>query len=209
LKLFLWPVLLVEGARRGLASAVRIAGLTVLLTLGSWAAVGFAGLTAYPSLLGKTQDEWETDGYGVAALVRRAGASAGVTNAVLLIGAATALAVVVRLARRHRLGDRGVLSAAVVAACVFSPVSWLHYAALLLVPVALFQQRLGPAWFAPLVLWATPFEEAHGDAWRIALWLLVVTATPCLAHRPLARGARTTRLPLLHPQRQPQPAANG
>jgi hypothetical protein len=39
----------------------------------------------------------------------------------------------------------------------FSPIVWVHYLALLLVPVAVLRPRLSIAWFMPCVMWAMPF----------------------------------------------------
>jgi hypothetical protein len=172
LKLFLWPVLVCCAVRRG-----RAIGLTLLLTVGGWAVVGFAGFTSYPSLLRATQGQWETNGYGLAALAARVGISHDAANIVLVVAAVGAAALLARL----RLDARVELSAAVVVALLVSPVAWLHYSALLLVPVALLRPRFGLAWLAPLALWLTPFEEADGNVWRILLSLAVVVITPCLA----------------------------
>jgi hypothetical protein len=42
---------------------------------------------------------------------------------------------------------------AVVAALVLTPVTWLHYYLFLLVPIALFGRRMGPAWAVPWAFW--------------------------------------------------------
>jgi len=173
LKLFLWPVLALDAARR----PVRVLAGAAALTLASWAAVGFAGLTAYPTLLRRTQDAWERNGYGLPALAVHAGISPALTGALLLVAALGALRTILRL------DPTPALACAVVLACLVSPVSWLHYSTLLLVPVALYQPRLGWAWALPLVLWLTPFEEADGSLWRVALWLAVMVATPVAAWR--------------------------
>jgi hypothetical protein len=124
LKLFLWPLLALDAVRR----PVRVLGAALLVTLASWAAVGFAGLAAYPSLLRQTQAEWERDGYGLPALALHAGLPPLAATAGLLVAGCAGLGFLVRL------DERAALAGAVVLACLVSPVSWLHYAALLLVP---------------------------------------------------------------------------
>ena len=52
--------------------------------------------------------------------------------------------------------DRRSLSLAVAAALVLTPILWLHYLVLLLVPLGLARPRLSPLWAVPLVL--TVFE---------------------------------------------------
>lgn len=184
LKLFLWPLLLLRRPVRSLAAAGA-------LMLASWAAVGFAGLTAYPSLLRGAESTWERDGYGIPALAVHAGISPALTGAALVAAGAVALPFLARL------DDRPALAGAALLACLVSPVSWLHYSTLLLVPVALYQPRLGWAWALPLLLWLTPFEEAGGSLWRVVLWLAVMVATPLVAWQangvsPVARLAACT-----------------
>ena len=55
-----------------------------------------------------------------------------------------------------------------------TPVLWLHYFALLLIPIALYRPRLSGLWFVPLALWLTPASHANGSAWKIALALAVL-----------------------------------
>ena len=171
LKLFVWPVAALEAVRRPL----RVALTGAALLLGSWAAIGFSGLRAYPSLLRSTQHVWERDGYGLAAVATHAGVPGALTDALLVAAGAAAIAVLLRLEARD------ALAGAVAVACLVSPVSWLHYSTLLLVPLALFRPRLHWSWLLPLLLWATPAEEADGKYARIVLWLAVMTATPLAA----------------------------
>jgi hypothetical protein len=184
LKLFLWPVAALTAVRRPLATAAAIAGLLV----GGWAAVGFAGLASYPSVLGATQRVWERDGYGLAAAAARAGLSPAAVDAALLALGAVGVALL------RRLEPAAATAGAVVVACLVSPVSWLHYSMLLLVPVALLRPRLHAAWLIPLLFWVTPTEEADGDLRRVGLWLAVLTATPLAAAGTDTLGACIARI---------------
>jgi len=184
LKLFLWPVTALDAVRRPL----RVLVLAAVFLLGGWAVIGFAGLTSYPSLLHETQRYWERDGYGVAAIAVHAGVPSVVTDAVLLATGLLVLAVLVRLE------PRAAVAGAVALACLVSPVSWLHYSTLLLVPVALFRPRLHWTWFVPLLLWATPHEEASGQLGRILLWLCVMVTTPLAAAGTDTLAACTARI---------------
>jgi Glycosyltransferase family 87 len=176
-KLFLWPLLAWEAGRAGVRPALRAAAVTVLLAAVSWATVGFTGLTGYPSLLRSAESHWETDGYGFGALARDCGLSASTTGLLLLTGALAASAAVVVALRRGRIDAAGSLAVLLGIACTFSPAAWPHYWALLLVPVALFSPRFGPAWLLPLAFWASPFEESNGTLWRVGLGLLVMWGT--------------------------------
>jgi hypothetical protein len=85
---------------------------------------------------------------------------------------------------KGRVDERQSLILLLAIAMLFSPVSWLHYAMLLIVPIAVTTPRLSWQWLIPLALWATPTEKAQGSIWRIALFALVVVATTAsaLAH---------------------------
>ena len=49
-------------------------------------------------------------------------------------------------------GDRRALTLALAAGVVATPILWLHYLVLLVVPIALARPRLSALWFAPLAL---------------------------------------------------------
>jgi Glycosyltransferase family 87 len=191
-KLFLWPLLVWEAGRAGIRSGARAVAVGLLLAGASWASIGFAGLGGYPSLLRSAESHWETDGYGLGAVARHAGLSASATGTLLLAGGLVASAVVFLALRRGWVDERGGLALVIGIACAFSPVSWLHYSTLLLVPVALASPRLGPAWFLPLAYWATPFEETHGTPWRVAVGLAVVWGTVALCLSDRGRAGATS-----------------
>ena len=84
---------------------------------------------------------------------------------------------VAALIAKKRLDDRQSLVLLVAVALLFSPVSWLHYAMLLIVPIALTTPRFSWQWLLPMALWATPAEQANGSVWRLVLFALVISAT--------------------------------
>jgi hypothetical protein len=83
---------------------------------------------------------------------------------VALVGAVVALG---------RRSDASAFAAALAASLALTPIVWLHYFALLFVPIAIGRPRLSPLWLAPLAFWATPLPESGGSAVRIALTVLV------------------------------------
>ena len=174
-KLFLWPLLVWLVATR----RVKTAGATVAIGVGAtavaWAAIGFGGLREYPHLLGKLVDVFGPIAYSPSALAMTLGASRDASRVVILLLAVPLLYGIVRLAR-DRDGDRRSLTLALGAALLLTPILWLHYLVLLLVPLALARPKLSPLWFLPMALWATYSLEAHGDVWRILLLLSVVVA---------------------------------
>jgi membrane protein implicated in regulation of membrane protease activity len=56
-----------------------------------------------------------------------------------------------------------------------SPIVWLHYLVLLLVPVALSRPRFGWIWLAPALLWICPVRPA-APTWLTILVLAVGAA---------------------------------
>jgi hypothetical protein len=60
-------------------------------------------------------------------------------------------------------------------------VTWAHYFALLIVPLALLRPRLSPVWALPLVLALCPSSPT---TWQLLLALATVTAVVAVALRP-------------------------
>ncbi|MDX6504828.1 MAG: alpha,2-mannosyltransferase [Gaiellaceae bacterium] len=170
-KLFLWPLgvwLLATGrVRIGLRTAVY--GITV--SAAAWAAIGFAGLADYPRLLQVLAASEQSRGYspvsgllalGLGETAARVAATA--LGLVLLAGCALV---------GRRGDDRRSLTLALAAALALSPIVWLHYFVLLLVPLALARRTFSALWLVPLLFWATPYEEHFGEHWRIGVGIAV------------------------------------
>ena len=92
------------------------------------------------------------------------------------------LGAAVVVARRGDVQRGFILAVAAAIAC--SPIVWLHYFALLLVVVAVAEPRLGPAWFAPLLMWGAE-EVANGTTFQTALAIGAAALTVGLALQPL------------------------
>jgi hypothetical protein len=76
-----------------------------------------------------------------------------------------------------RRGDeRAAFIIALAAALACSPIVWLHYFALLLVPVALASRRLQLVWFIPLLAWLG-MGTGNGDTWQLVAVLMAVALT--------------------------------
>jgi hypothetical protein len=190
-KLFLWPLLALfaAGSRwRAAAVSVVVASAAVLA---SWALIGFAGLTGYPRLLQQLSRIESPRGYSPDSLALALGAPRGAALGFAALVGLPLLAAAVVFARRGS-SDLGALACAIAAALALSPVVWLHYLVLLVVPVAVARDRLGLVWLAPLLLWITPGTASNGSAWRIVFALAVVALTLTLAAAPrrVLRAAR-------------------
>jgi hypothetical protein len=170
-KIFLWPLVVwLLVMRRWTAAAIAIAG-TAVLTFGPWAGIGFRGLREYPTLIRNLADVEASRGFGAAAIVG--------TGTVLW--AATALSVgLCAVACRQSGRDDVTFAAMTLLAIVVSPIVWLHYFALVVPVIAIWQRRLAAAWFIPLALWTTPWQSAN-DLWRIVLATSVLLASAFFA----------------------------
>jgi hypothetical protein len=162
---------------RRIASATLAAALAAVLTLGSWAVLGFAGLGAYPHLLDSLSSAVQGKGWSLVALGLSVGVSASVAKLVaLVLSAALFLVAFFRVSDRRELA---LFTVAIAAALLLSPIVWLHYFLLLVVPLGIAYPRLAPAWFLPLLFWIWPFQETGGDTWKIGLGLAVLLS--CVA----------------------------
>jgi len=153
-KLLLWPLLgwtLLTRRGRTTAWAVLV-GLGV--TLAAWAAIGFAGLSSYPSLLRRLSEIQAENSYSLVGMTATLGLGEPVGRALTLaVGGGLLLACAV-LARRG--DDLRAFTCAVAATLALSPIVWLHYLVLLLVPLAVARPRFSALWLLPILLWVSP-----------------------------------------------------
>ena len=172
LKVFLWPLAVWLAATRRTGAFVRCMLAGLVLLVGGWALIDFAGLTTYPRMLRVLTDLEGGVSYGPLALLHVSDR----TRSVLSILVALLVVVAVVVAARTVDGDRRSFAIAIVGALVATPILWLHYLVLLFIPLALYRPRLSPLWFAPLALWAVPSTNSHGVTWHILLALTVIAA---------------------------------
>jgi alpha-1,2-mannosyltransferase len=184
-KPFVWPLglwLLVTGRYR--ATAWSIAAFPVLM-LGGWAAIGFAGLAGYPHLLSAISAAEAPIGFGVGGVALAAHVPQTAALAAGLVVAAAAFGRL--LAAPPAAADRVGLALAVFSMLLLSPVVWMHYLILLVVPTALASRRFSWLWIAPAVLQFAAIATMHGvypDGNPLALGLcwasvLLTTAMAC------------------------------
>jgi hypothetical protein len=178
LKLFLWPVLVWLACTKRVRAALVGVGLAIALVVIPWAGVGFAGLAGYPGLLHRLSDQEASSSYSLVALGVRAHLPQTVAFALSLVVALALLVAAALVARdaRRAARDRDVasLTLALAAALAASPIVWMHYFLLLLVPIALTRPRLSLLWFVPLAYY--PLGDAAwpaGDARKLAIALVV------------------------------------
>jgi len=182
LKLFLWPLVVWLALTR----RVRTASVAVLSALGialaSWAVIVFRGLLDYPQVLRELSELEADETYSTFALFRALGFPSGLAQVLVLALGIGVFALAARAARIANPAerDRRVLILVIAAALVVTPIMWLHYLVLLLVPLALTRPRLGVLWLVPLVAvvpswlgwyggWADGELTALGSAWVIVV----------------------------------------
>ena len=183
-KLFLWPLAVWLLATGRIRVTVRAAVLALGASALGWAVIGFAGLADYPRLLSVLADGEQQRGYSLVSGGLALGLGATAARAAAVAVGAGLLALCWRDGRRGL--DERSLVLALAAALALSPIVWLHYFVLLLVPIALARRTFGAIWLVPALFWVTPYEEHFGAHWRIA----VAVALTALAVGAAAR-ART------------------
>jgi hypothetical protein len=191
LKVFVWPLLVWLAATKRSAAAVGAAVAAVGLALGSWAAIGFDGIAEYPDLLRRLSDVEAENSYSAYAILVAIGVPSGLAH-VVVTGAAATLLVLAWRAARGAHGDRRALTLALAAGFVLTPILWLHYLVLLVVPIALARPRLSVLWLVPLAM--TVFELLdlykgwpRGDGWALASVAAVMTVVFAAASRSPGR----------------------
>jgi hypothetical protein len=176
IKTWLWPLLvwlLIVRPRAG----IRALALGAAIVLGSWAAIRFDGLLAYPSL---THAEAQSFVHGgvlyVSTLVQFGVPVAPAAAAGFLAG--TAL-LCLAAARRH--DELRALTIALLAALLATPIGWPHYLVLAVIPIAVAAPRLAPAWFFFPALWlavevARPHDSPIGQSIALCLFAALPAA---------------------------------
>jgi glycosyl transferase family 87 len=191
LKVFLWPLVVWLAATRRWRAGVGAAAVAVALVLGSWAVIGFDGIADYPDLLRRLSDVEAENSYSAFAILVTVGLPSTLARLVVAAAALGLLLLAWRVAGGAD-GDRRALTFALAAGVVLTPILWLHYLVLLVVPIALARPRLSALWLVPLAL--TVFELLdlyrgwpRGDGWALLSVAAVVTVVFAAALRSPGR----------------------
>jgi alpha-1,2-mannosyltransferase len=164
LKLFLWPFLFwLAFTRRWKAALISVA-LMALVTIGSWAMLGFASFRDYPHILNILTHLLEGKGYSLVALGLSLGAGTGFSRALPWIVGGAAIGLIA-LRGRTAGADRWTFVVAMGAAFALSPIVWLHYFVLLYIPIGIARPRLSWLWALPLALWVCRGQSVDGALW--------------------------------------------
>jgi alpha-1,2-mannosyltransferase len=194
LKPFTWPLAVWLAATRRLRAAVLAVVLAIGVALASWLVVGFDGLGEYPELLRRLSELEADRSYSLVAVADAVwlGNTVGAAASIVVGGVLLVLAVL--LGRGEGAdADRRALTASIAAALALSPIVWIHYLVLLLVPLALARPRFSPLWLVVLVPLAPravgwePKGWPEGDALSLAVVLGVAIVVLVATLRPAPR----------------------
>lgn len=153
-KLLLWPVLVWMAATRRLRAAALAAVAGTVVTLAAWAAIGFDGLRTYPDLLERLSEIQAERSYSLVGMVATLGLGSTVGTILTAVVGLGLLVACVVFARRS--DDARSFVCAVAATLAVSPIVWLHYLVVLLVPMGILRRRFSALWLLPILLWASP-----------------------------------------------------
>jgi Glycosyltransferase family 87 len=153
-KFVLWPVLVWTLATGRLRATLWALAVGVSVTFVAWAAIGFDGLSGYLDLLQRLSDIQSDNSYSIVGMASTLGLSDAVGQALTVVVGGALLVACIRLART---GDEmRSFTCAVAATLALSPIVWLHYLVLLLVPLAIARPRFSIVWLLPILLWSSP-----------------------------------------------------
>ena len=153
-KLLLWPVFVWVLATRRLRTAALALAVGAAVTAVAWAVIGFAGFVDYPDLLRRLSELQSERSYSIVGMAATLGVGEGVGRAATLVVGGALLVACILLARRG--DEERSFTCAVAATLALSPIVWLHYLVLLLVPLAILRPRFSLLWLLPVLLWVSP-----------------------------------------------------
>ncbi len=187
IKLLVAPLWLWLVFTRRFRAALLTAVLVPVGILVPWLLIGLDGLADYPSLLRSLSESHGGNGVLLQALGRQSGLDAGPALALGLTAAACCLVGAFVL----REDDISCFALVGAAALLATPVAWIYYPALLVIPVAARFPRFNLAWLGFTVLWVSWYATPLGWATaQLSIAVLLVCALMALA---VLRTGRTLR----------------
>ena len=153
-KLLLWPLLVWTLATRRVGTTLWALAVGASVTFVAWAAIGFDGLGGYLDLLRRLSDIQSENSYSIVGMASTLGLSEAVGQGLTVVVGGGLLVACVVLARQG--DERRSFTCAVAATLALSPIVWLHYLVLLLVPLAISRPRFSVIWLLPILLWTSP-----------------------------------------------------
>lgn len=195
IKLFVAPLAVWLAFTRRYRAAVYTVLGSVLMIAAAWTAIGFDGLAGYLGLLNRNNQRFSEDGPFLQGLLQQCGLDDGATLAIGVVAGGILLG----LAWFSRADEVRSLAFAIVAVLVASPVAWVGYATVLVIPLAARFPRFDAWWlvfvgFAYLHWWnsALAFRSASLSVATIVL-TMVFAAGGAYGSRSGDSTSRTVR----------------
>jgi alpha-1,2-mannosyltransferase len=195
LKLLAWPLVFWFLFTRRFRAALVSLATAAALTLGSWAVIGFRGLTTYPSLVAADAKAFEDQAHSIVTLAVRVGLSATGGRALAALATFSLLALVYRESRAGRANEAFTFGVALLAGLLGSPVLHQHYLVVTFLALAAARPFFDWRWLLLFGFWVSPIEN-RAQAWQIAvvlaLALCVVWSTRERSKPSVVPDARAT-----------------
>jgi hypothetical protein len=186
LKLFLWPVAVwLLATRRYLATAYALATGVVLATL-SWAILGWDQIERFLHVNAAIVRIFRAWGYSVSATLMQFGVGQTAATGFMIAVSALFVLACFRLARQGFEGASFVAMIGLVLAA--SPVVWVHYFALLVLPLAILKPALSKTWLLLLPFWVC---VVSGISAELSAFALLDAAVICMLLVRSGRHAST------------------
>ena len=166
-KLLAWPLIIWLLVTRRTRQAAVSAGSTVAMLLGSWACIGFKGISTYLRLLEDDARTYEYRSHSIVSGFMHLGLSG---HAAVVLAVAVAAAIAAAVVRAARGSDSGWFTAALFLGVLSSPIVWDHYLVLVFVCLAAMRRLRDPiCWLLVAALWACPVENPSNlwQAWFV------------------------------------------
>lgn len=189
LKLFAWPLAVWLVATRRISAAALAFVSAALITVGSWSVVGLSSMLNYPHVLTVYSRYYDRIAYTPFVLFTKLGISDAWSRGAAILMVVLAVAAMIVVARRQQTDDTS-FALGVFAALIGTPIIWLHYFCLAMIPLAIFRPRFGLAWILPAALWLCPMAGAR-TAWQEGLPFLSFGVAFLIATRGRWLGSAT------------------
>lgn len=173
-KTFLWPLVAWLAATGRVRRAVWTNVLVVALVLGGFAVIGFTGIADYPTVVRLVGEREAPEALTLYPVALALGLPSLIAKLVWFAAGLVPLALCVVYGRRGN--DAAAFTMAIGAGLLLAPTLSLHYAALLLVPLAVMRPTFGAAWLLPLLMWAVAGDREGRPGWQAALTVGVMVA---------------------------------
>jgi glycosyl transferase family 87 len=177
-KIFLWPLVAWLAATGRVRRAVWTVVTVVALAVGGFAVIGFAEVSDYLTVVRLIGEREAPEALTLYPVGLGLGLPSLVAKAAWLVVGLVALAGCIAYGRRGN--DAASFTMAIGAGLLLAPTLSLHYAVLLLVPLAISRPTFGGAWLLPLLLWAVAGDRADRPVWQSA-WTVAVMVAVLLA----------------------------